>query len=444
MSGPTAFACGTYVLFGDAPAVARPRASPTPPQPVPTTAEHERRGKPHSPHHYYCHYWLYEFLLGTSGEGRVKVVCLQENLAHGLGIAGRGVSTRGSLPILGNVLLRTDSGRLRLTATNLEVGINCWLPAKVEAEGAIPVPAKLFIDFVNSLPPGNVELSLNVRTKTVHLKSGPYEANIKGMDAEEFPIIPQIPEKPTTRMSQGTLRRMIGEVAFVAATDDSRPVLTGVLTTFAGDLVTMAAADPYRLSVRHAPLVDRVDPQIEVIIPAKSLFEVARILEDSDATVDILVTPNKSQVIFHTDEADLVSRIIEGQFPNYRQVIPTSHSTRVLAQREELLKATRLASYFARDAANMLRFQVDPASDPPLVITANAAEVGDNTGRIDATVEGQPTTIAFNSRFSADALQSLSAPEIALELGGRLAPGEVRLVGDHRYLHVVMPLRIPR
>jgi DNA polymerase-3 subunit beta len=348
------------------------------------------------------------------------------------------------LPILGNVLLRTDSGRLRLTATNLEVGINCWVPAKVEDEGAITVPAKLFIDFVNSLPPGNVELSLNVRTKTVHLKSGPYEANIKGMDAEEFPIIPQIPEKPTTRMSQGTLRRMISEVAFVAATDDSRPVLTGVLTTFAGDMVTMAAADPYRLSVRHARLLDRVDPQIEVIIPAKSLFEVARILEDSeDAAVDILVTPNKSQVIFHTDEADLVSRIIEGQFPNYRQVIPTSHSTRVLAQREELLKATRLASYFARDAANMLRFQVDPSSDPPLVITANAAEVGDNTGRIDATVEGQATTIAFNSRFVADALSSLVAPEISLELGGPLAPGVVKIVGDDSYLHVVMPLRIP-
>jgi len=294
------------------------------------------------------------------------------------------------------------------------------------------------------LPPGSVELSLNVRTKTVHIKSGPYEANIKGMDAEEFPIIPQIPERPTTRIGQSTLKRMINEVAFVAATDDSRPVLTGVLTTFSGEMVTMAAADPYRLSVRHARLLERVDPPIEVIIPAKSLFEVARILQESDdATVDVLITPNKSQVIFHTEEADLVSRIIEGQFPNYRQVIPSSFATKVLAQREELLKATRLASYFARDAANMLRFQVDPSNDPPLVITANAAEVGDNTGRVDATVEGQPTTIAFNSRFVSDALQSLSAAEIALELGGPLAPGVVRIVGDDSYLHVVMPLRIP-
>jgi DNA polymerase-3 subunit beta len=374
----------------------------------------------------------------------VKVTCLQENLARGLQIAGRGVSTRGSLPILANILLRTDGGRLRLTATNLEVGINCWVPAKIQDEGAITLPAKLFIDFINSLPPGQVELALNVRTKSVHLKSGPYEANIKGMDAEEFPIIPQIPDKPTTRVAQATLRRMITEVAFVAATDDSRPVLTGVLTTFSGEMVTMAAADPYRLSVRHAQIMERVDPAVEVIIPAKSLFEVARILQDSeDATVDIFITPNRSQIIFHTEEADLVSRIIEGQFPNYRQVIPSTHATRVLAQREELLKATRLASYFARDAANMLRFQVDPTSDPPLVITANAAEIGDNTGRVDATVEGQPTTIAFNSRFVADALQSLSAPEIALELGGPLAPGVMKIVGDDSYLHVVMPLRIP-
>ena len=374
----------------------------------------------------------------------MKVTCLQENLARGLQIAGRGVSTRGSLPILANILLRTDGGRLRLTATNLEVGINCWVPAKIQDEGAITLPAKLFIDFINSLPPGQVELALNVRTKSVHLKSGPYEANIKGMDAEEFPIIPQIPDKPTTRVAQATLRRMITEVAFVAATDDSRPVLTGVLTTFSGEMVTMAAADPYRLSVRHAQIMERVDPAVEVIIPAKSLFEVARILQDSeDATVDIFITPNRSQIIFHTEEADLVSRIIEGQFPNYRQVIPSTHATRVLAQREELLKATRLASYFARDAANMLRFQVDPTSDPPLVITANAAEIGDNTGRVDATVEGQPTTIAFNSRFVADALQSLSAPEIALELGGPLAPGVMKIVGDDSYLHVVMPLRIP-
>lgn len=374
----------------------------------------------------------------------MKVTCLQENLARGLQLAGRGVSARTTLPILGNVLLRTDGGRLKLTATNLEVGINCWVAAKVEDDGAITVPAKLFTDFVNSLPPGPIELSLNVRTKTVHIKSGPFEANLKGLDAEEFPIIPGAPDEPTTKIAQSALRRMIREVAFVAATDDSRPVLTGVLTTFEGDEVLMAAADPYRLSVRHAPLLSPVAEKLEVIIPAKSLFEVERILSDTDDAAEIFVTPNKSQVIFHAQDVDLVSRVIEGQFPNYRQVIPASSQTTVVVQRDELLKATRLASYFARDAANIVRFQIDPSSETPLVVSATAAEVGDNTGRIEATVQGQPTTIAFNSRFVQDALGSLAAPEIKLELGGPLAPGVIRVVGDEEtYLHVVMPLRIP-
>jgi DNA polymerase-3 subunit beta len=374
----------------------------------------------------------------------VKVTSLQENLARGLQIAGRAVSTRGSLPILGNVLLRTENGRLKLTATNLEVGINVWVPAKVDDEGAITVPAKLFTDFVNSLPPGPAELSLNVRTKTVHLKSGPYEANFKGLDAEEFPTIPVAPDKPTTKLAKSTLRRMIGEVAFVATTDDSRPVLTGVLTTFEGDKATMAAADPYRLSVRTAPLLSRVEGKIEVIIPARSLQEVQRIIDDSEDPVEIFITPNGSQVIFHTQEADLVSRVIEGQFPNYRQVIPTGKAaTRIIVQREDLLQATRLASLFARDSANMLRFQVDPSAQPPLVISATATEIGDNTAKVDATVDGQSTTFAFNSRFISDALGSVTAPEIALELGGPLAPGVIKIVGDDSYLHVVMPLRIP-
>ena len=374
----------------------------------------------------------------------MKVICLQENLARGLQIAGRAVSTRGSLPILGNVLLRTESGKIKLTATNLEVGINVWVPARIEDEGAITVPAKLFTDFVNSLPPGQAELSLNVRTKTVHLKSGAYEANFKGMDAEEFPIIPVAPEKPTTSLTRAELRRMIGEVAFVATTDDSRPVLTGVLTTLDGTTITMAAADPYRLSVRTGTLLQRVESKLEIIIPARSLIEVQRIIDESEKPVDIFVTPNGSQVIFHTEEADLVSRVIEGQFPNYRQVIPSGKAaTTVTAQREELLQATRLASLFARDSANMLRFQVDPSSDPPLIISATATEVGDNTAKVDATVNGQNTTIAFNSRFIADALGSLTANEVRLELGGPLAPGVVKIVGDESYLHVVMPLRIP-
>lgn len=375
----------------------------------------------------------------------MKVSCLQENLARGLQLVGRGVASRSTLPILANVLLRTDGGRLKLTTTNLEIGVNAWLLAKVSDDGGITVPAKLFTDFVNSLPSGQVDLSLNVRTKTLHIFSGPYEANIKGIDAEEFPLIPTVPEKPTTRITQSTLRQMVNEVAFVAATDDSRPVLTGALMRLEGDEITLVCADPYRLAVRSAKLLVKVDPVVEIIIPARSLFELARLLGDSDEPVDVAVTPNKSQVIFHTEDADLVSRLIEGQFPPYRQVIPASFSTRVVVEREGLLKATRLASYFARDAANIIRLQVNPQDGDvaPLVISAQAADVGDNVGRVDATVEGNQTQIAFNARFLSEALSSLTAPEVALEFGGPLAPGVLKVVGDDTYLHVVMPLRIP-
>ncbi|OLC54003.1 MAG: DNA polymerase III subunit beta [Chloroflexi bacterium 13_1_40CM_4_68_4] len=374
----------------------------------------------------------------------MKVSVLQENLARGLQTVARGVATRSTLPILANVLLRTDDGRLKLTTTNLEIGVNAWIGAKIEDEGGITVPAKLFSDFVNSLPPGQVDLSLNVRTKTLHVQSASYEANIKGIDAEEFPPIPTIPDKPTTRVAQSVLRQMINEVAFVAATDDSRPVLTGVLTRLEGDEVTLVAADPYRLGIRHGALLSRVDPSIEVIIPARSLFELARVIADDDSPLDIAVTQNKSQVIFHAADVDLVTRLIEGQFPNYRQVIPASFSTRVVVERDELLKATKLASYFARDAANIVRLAVNPQDGAaPLVVSANAAEIGDNVSRVEASVEGNGVQIAFNARFLSEALASLTATEVALELGGALAPGVLKVVGEQSYLHVVMPLRIP-
>ncbi len=376
----------------------------------------------------------------------MKVSVLQENLARALSMVARGVATRSTLPILANVLVRTDSGRLKLTTTNLEIGVNAWIGAKVEDEGGVTVPAKLFSDFVNSLPNEEVNLALEVRTKTlkVRTKSGAYEASIKGIDAEEFPPIPTIPDRPSTRIAQSVLKRMVNEVAFVAATDDSRPVLTGVLTRFEGDELTLVAADPYRLGIRRGPLLAKVDPHIEVIIPARSLFELARVLGDDDSPVDIAVTQNKSQVIFRAGDVDLVTRLIEGQFPNYRQVIPTSFTTRVVVEREELLKATKLASYFARDAANIVRLQVNPDhGESPLVVSATASEIGDNVSRVEASVEGNGMQIAFNARFLGEALASLNAPEVALELGGPLAPGVLKIVGEDTYLHVVMPLRIP-
>jgi DNA polymerase-3 subunit beta len=375
----------------------------------------------------------------------MEVSVRREDLVRGLYLVQGVVERRNTLPILANVLLRTDDGRLKLTTTNLEIGVNAWIGAKIEDSGGITVPAKLFADFINSLPPGQVDLALNVRTKTLHVQSSSYEANIKGIDAEEFPPIPTLPDKPTTRVAQSVLRQMINEVAFVAATDDSRPVLTGVLTRFEGDEVSLVAADPYRLGIRRGQLLSRVDPAIEVIIPARSLFELARVLSDDDAPVDVAVTQNKSQVIFHTADVDLVTRLIEGQFPNYRQVIPSSFTTRVVVGRDELLKATRLASYFARDAANIVRLAVNPQNgSAPLVVSANAAEVGDNTSDIDAAVEGPEGQIAFNVRYLRDALEAVNGGEVALEITGPTSPGLLKPVASSGHLHVIMPMHVSR
>ena len=285
----------------------------------------------------------------------MKVSCLQENLAKGLAIVGRAVATRSTLPVLSNILLSTDGSRLKLSATNLEVGINCWIGAKVEQEGATTVPARLLTDFVNSLPPERIDLDLITRTQTLNVKSGRFEANIKGIDAQEFPLI-LIPEEDSRlAIKPDVLRQMIDQVVFAAATDESRPVLTGVLADVSEGKLTLAAADGYRLSVRSVELEDAEGRALNVIIPAHALQELRRIASDQEQPVEMLVAPNRNQVFFHMQDVDLVSQLIEGSFPDYRQIIPTSHTTRTIVNTGDFLKAVRMAFIFARDAANIVR-----------------------------------------------------------------------------------------
>ncbi|MBM4432050.1 MAG: DNA polymerase III subunit beta, partial [Chloroflexi bacterium] len=207
----------------------------------------------------------------------MRFSCLQENLAKGLAIVGRAVATRSTLPVLSNVLMATDEGRLKLSATNLEVGINCWIGAKVEEDGATTVPARLLIDFVNSLPPERIDAQLVTRTQTLNLKCRNNEANIKGIDAQEFPLILALSEDAGIQLEAATLREMIGQVCFAAAVDESRPVLTGVLAEISGNRLTLAAADGFRLSVRHTQLPQAAAAPASVIIPARALQELARV-----------------------------------------------------------------------------------------------------------------------------------------------------------------------
>lgn len=364
---------------------------------------------------------------------------MQENLARGLQVVSRAVSARSTLPVLANVLLKTEDGGLKLTATNLEIGITYWVPGKIEVDGATTVPAKLLTDLVNSLPSSErVDLELQA-SDMLQVRCGRFENHVKGIDADEFPAIPVAGERPTTRIAQGVLRRALGEVTFAAASDEARPILTGVLVRFEGDQVTFAAADNYRIAVKTIAVLDPVE-ESSFVVPARSLNELSRVLADVDDPVEVVLSPARNQIMFHLEGVDLVSRLIDGQFPNYQQVIPSAHTTRAVVDREELHKAVRLAALIASSSANIVKLQVAVDGEAGLTVSANA-EVGDNEGRVEAEVEGDGTTIAFNARYLTDVLTNVEAEQFTLDLNGPLSPGVFRPVGDDRYVHVVMPVR---
>ena len=373
----------------------------------------------------------------------MKLSCLQENLNRGLNIVGRAVATRTTLPITNNVLLIADQSRLKLVATNLEMAISCWIGAKVEEEGAITVPARLLTEFISSLPSEKVDISLFPRTKTLGLKCARFEVRISGIDAKDFPPIPNVDDGITTQVEVEALRHGISQVAFAAATEESRPVLTGVNTEFDGDLLTLAAADGFRLAVCKLPLTNPVSQRTEVIIPARTLSELNRLIADQEEAVEIRVNPNKSQALFRLKNVELVSQLVQGTFPKYAQLIPQSYSTRAVVDVAEFLRAARTASIFARDGSGIVRLVIAPGEElapGKITISARSEEIGDDVGEIDAIVEGEEAKIAFNGKYLIDVLGVLRETQVALEITNPSSPGVFRPVGVDNYIHVVMPM----
>jgi DNA polymerase-3 subunit beta len=319
------------------------------------------------------------------------------------------------------------------------------VPGKVEDPGEITIPARLLTDLVGSLPNERIALELSAKDRSLKVTCKGSRASIKGIEADEFPVVGGIGEAPITSVDARVLREALGEVVFAAATDESRPILTGVLTRFEGDTMTLAAADNYRIAVRTLTLAKAVPAETTIVVPGRSYAELVRILPDAEAPVEITVTPNKSQVLFHVEGIDLVSRLIEGQFPNYEPVVPRKDSwtARATLDREAFLAGTRRASFFARDSANIVKVEVggEDGEASGVTISAHAVDIGDNADSLEASVEGSPTTIAFNARYLTDVLGALGAEEAVLELSGPLAPGVIRGVGKDDYVHVIMPVR---
>lgn len=373
----------------------------------------------------------------------MKLSCLQENLNKGLSIVGKAVATRSTLPITQNILLSAEQSRLRLAATNLEMAITCWLGAKVKQKGQITVPARLLTDFVNSLPNDLIEINLPASSRILELKCGRFHARIHGIDAADFPPIPQISDGITTTADPVRLKDGITQVAFAAATEESRPILTGINTEFDGDQLTLVAADGFRLAVHKTNVNSRVKDKTAVIIPARTLSELSRLLGEQEEAVEVTVNEKKSQVLFRLKDAEIVSQLIQGSFPNYSQVIPQSYTTRAVVDVGEFLRVTKMSSIFARDASGLVRLVITPGSElnpGKVTVSAQAEEVGDNVGEIEALTDGEEAKIAFNVRYLSDVLSVVSQPQVALELTTPSSPGTIRPIGVDNYVHVIMPM----
>ncbi|HEX6384274.1 MAG TPA: DNA polymerase III subunit beta [Anaerolineae bacterium] len=377
----------------------------------------------------------------------MKVSCLQENLAKGLGVVSRAVSTRSTLPVLANVLVATDNGRLKLSATNLEIVVTCWVGAKVEEEGATTVPARTFSDLVGALPAERVDLLLNKQSQTLHISCARTEANIKGIDAQEFPLVPEPDPKNRIRVETDVFKQMIGQVALSAATDDTRPTLTGVSARFEGSQVLMVATDGFRLSLRSAQIPGYVEVPFSVIIPARALSELARIASDDTEAIYISLPEGRNQIIFDMDNIVLVSQLIDGNFPDYTPIIPKRHSTRTVVGTADFRKACRTAEIFARESSHTARVRVEPGDEimpGHATIAATSAETGDNVAQIDASVEGEPVEIAFNVKYMTDVLNVIDTPQVALETTSPMEPGVLKPVGDNDFVHIIMPMHFGR
>ena len=377
----------------------------------------------------------------------MKVSCLQENLNRGLSVVGRAVPVRSTLPQASHVLIETDGGRLKLVATDLTIAVTCWIGAQVEEEGSVTVPARLLTDFVASLPNEKIDMTVAGRAKQLHLKQGERnEATIAGMDAGDFPPVPTVSDGLTLSLAPAALQKAIEQVQFAAATDDTRPVLTGIHTLAEDNILTLAAADGFRLAVHKLPLDQDVPEKVEVIIPARALREIERQIGEQEEPIEMAINAAHSQVLFRMQSVEVVATLIQGTFPNYSQLIPQSWNTRAEVSMKDFLQETRIAAIFARDGAGIVRVQMDPTQEGEkgpgkMTISARAEEIGDHRGEVDVTMEGEASKIAFNSRYLQDVLSVLdSSQQVWLETTSPSSPGVIRPVGDEQYVHVVMPM----
>lgn len=371
----------------------------------------------------------------------------QDLLQRSLSQVSRAVATKTTYPVLSNVLIEATDDSLRLAATNQEIGISTSIPAQVKEAGRMTVDARLLSEFVNTLPAEPVRLSNELGRLVLKVQGMGADAEINGIDADEFPLMPQ-PEVGayTAAVDPQVLREMIGLVEFAAASDDSRPVLAGVLIRFEEDRVTMASADGFRLAVREGQLVAPVTERLDIIVPARAVRELSRIMGDRTEPVELTVTPNRGQLVVSTGDTIFSSRLIDGTFPDFRQIIPREFATEIELSRDEFLTAVRRAGFFARDNNDVVRIgarvSADELAPGQVQVSATAAERGSSQSEMTAAVSGPEGQIAFNSRYLLDVLSVLRTGRVVLGMNGSNQAGVLRPLESTDYTYVIMPMVI--
>lgn len=370
----------------------------------------------------------------------MKLSLLSENLSQALSDTSRFVASKIQLPILSHILFNTDQGRLKLSATNLELGINYWLGAKIETEGSFCLPAKEITEFVSYLPTGKLDFALKDKT-LLTLTSDKTESHFACLPATDFPVIPSLDEKTVLEIDLSLLTQAINEVVFAAATDDSRPILTAILCTFTTNELRLVATDGFRLSLKTIKLTTPLtldSEAVNLLIPARSLSEVVK-LAKGNGKIKIGLTKDSHQVVFVLENSEIVSRLIDGEFPDFNRIIPQESVVKIYLNKEEFAQAIRQSSVFARESANVVKFTVKKDS---LELSANAPQIGQNKVSLEAKIEGEPLEIAFNYRFVSDFLAICQGEEIVIELNEALSPGLFRDQTDPDLTHIIMPVRI--
>ena len=372
----------------------------------------------------------------------MRLSCLQENLSRGLGIVGSAVAARTTYPVMQNVLITTDNARLKLAATNQEIAISTWIGAQIEEEGEVTIPARLLTEFVNSLPAERIDLDYTEQPVGISVKCARFSAQINGTPASDFPPVPTVEDGVAGKIDPSALNDAIKHVAIAAATEDSRPVLTGIKVEISGDDFTFAAADGFRLAVYKGKLLEPLPEDVDFIIPARALNEVSRLTGGQTDPVEFTVTASNNQALFRLNNIEVVANLLQGTFPNYQQLVPDKYDTRASVSREEFIRATRAASIFAREGSNIVRLMMDVGDDDEskMTVQSKSEEVGQNEGEVAAEIEGGEAKIAFSSKYLTDVLNVLETGKVALETTTPSSPGVIKPVGDDNYVHVVMPI----